>query len=271
MINPISRSHFKLQSLFDSPYCQKLSQMTVIALGIIGRLALSLSINLALRYTFAAFLVPISQLVLVISCVALMILISTEIVKRIKKLPSFYLIEAIARPIFINTATLKLNCLIHEMGHACAASLLFVKANPEITATFTTGRTAYAVSYGLTALGKVLSRSSALLAITAAGLLTPSLCCIAEFAFAERLITYHPQLSAFLIDHGLSQLAQTLLYGMTTFFASNSDLQHDFINLWQLGGLHPMILLLLIVGLPLMQLFLLNYRRQARDSATKLV
>ena len=88
----------------------------------------------------------------------------------------------LARCSLVNTLTLKLNRLIHEWGHAGAAWMTFIQANPEIVANCKQGSTSYAISYGLTPLGKALGEERALIFTTAAGLALPVLCAMAELA-----------------------------------------------------------------------------------------
>lgn len=153
----------------------------------------------------------------------------------------------LARVSLLNTLTLKLNHYIHEGGHALAALMSFVKANPRITATWRGGFTVCAISHGLTLFGKFLGEHGSLLFFAAGGLIATVLCATGEFACAHWLKDNYPMLSELLTCHGLSQLAEAGVYGFSAFFTNVNNMEHDFIRIWTEGGVHPAISLALIL------------------------
>lgn len=176
----------------------------------------------------------------------------------------------IARLNLVNLMTMKLNRFIHELGHAGAALATYVKAQPEIIATIRNGSTSYYISFGLTRFGKFLGEQNAALFVTAMGLASPVLCAMAEFAISYNIYHDHPFLGDILTMNGLCQLLEGLIYGMSAFLSSKNDLEHDFINLWMTGDIHPWMPMALIIALPLAEacLFMwLSHRSQAASTA----
>jgi hypothetical protein len=236
------------------------------------KLGTALAINIAFRYIFTACLIPHSTVVLTVCAFALSIYVITLVAQRClahKKVHLF--LNDVSRSTWVNALSLKLNHLIHEKGHAFAASLSFIDASPEIAVTYSKGSTTYAISNGLTRFGTFLGEQRALLFITAAGLFSPIFCTVAEFALAHGIADSYPNLSEILTDHGFSQLAETLLYGASAYFTSPFNFQHDFIKLWQLGNIHPAVMLSVLLVLPLAEYCLLNAYKQINDPPQKIV
>ncbi len=144
--------------------------------------------------------------------------------------------------------------LIHEGGHALMALALFRKANPKIQFhPFGPGQTNYAISYGLTSLGKMLGRQTALLAVAAAGILFTTLTALVEFAISRDLQEHFPRVAECLNLHAQVQILHDLLYCFSTFTTDANDLSHDLMTLWQDGGIHPLAPVALMIGLPVIQ------------------
>jgi hypothetical protein len=174
--------------------------------------------------------------------------------------------KGIAQLSIINTLLLKPSNLIHECGHAIAAMTCFVKASPKIVVKWATGMTEYYSSYGLTKFGGFLGEETAKLFVTAAGLFAPALFALGEFGLAHGLHESHPWISDALNYHGLSQLFNLGLYGISAFFSSNMALANDFMYLWYMGDIHPLIPMVLLVGIPLCAFAAfkyLEYRKEA--------
>ena len=134
------------------------------------------------------------------------------------------------------------------------ALALFRKANPKIQFhPFGPGQTNYAISYGLTPLGKMLGRQTALLAVAAAGILFTTLTALVEFAISHALQEHFPSLAECLNIHAQVQIFHDLLYCFSTFATDANDLSHDLMTLWQDGGIHPLLPAALMIGLPVIQ------------------
>lgn len=152
------------------------------------------------------------------------------------------------------------NIAIHEGGHALAAWLCFKKAWPQIEIfPFTGGITSYNSSYGLTNFGAALGKDYVALFVTAAGMLSSTFFAMFEFAIADWIKEDYPTISSLMNTHGVLQIVQEVLYGLSTFYATKVDLMHDFVKLWLVGGIHPLIPMTMMIILPLLEIGLLNF------------
>lgn len=145
------------------------------------------------------------------------------------------------------------NLLVHEGGHAFAANLLF--RNPQASIwviPFKGGATGYIISNGPTALGSLLGRRCSLLVIAAAGFMATSALAVIEMLAASRLAGKRPVLAEYLNLHAISNLFNEVIYGLSAFLASEQDIAHDFVNLWYVGGIHPLIPVTTMIALPLL-------------------
>ncbi len=156
---------------------------------------------------------------------------------------------------------------IHECGHVIAASALFKEPNIKVTINpFKGGNTSYTVSKGLTKVGEFLGKENAILLTTAAGFMASTFFAMFEFGLAYHLKEQYPNLSECLNHHAIAQILNDVVYALTTFFTHQSNLGHDFMRLWQVGGVHPLIPIAFMIILPLIELYiikLLAARRQA--------
>lgn len=171
--------------------------------------------------------------------------------------------------IFLSSAP---NTLIHELGHAACAKLLFVNANPTISISlFRGGTTRYAISYGLTPLGKKLGVSSSLVVNKACGMGASTIYAIAAFIFGHYLEDSHPNISEFLTIHGVSQILGDFIPScLAVLLLPERQLRsNDLGFMWQVGGIHPAIPLFLLIAIPATvkgALILLNKRKQDKIS-----
>jgi hypothetical protein len=237
---------------------EQITRVTSAASYALKKFSAALVINLAIRFTFATFLVSQGTIVFNIATLAFTIFIVSRIAQLFFKnqpIPAFF--NSIARSTLVTSLTMKINNYIHEYGHAIAAHLSYINAKPEIFANFSEGSHRYAVSYGLTRFGQFLGEQRARLLITASGLMTPIFMTVAEFALAYGVCSSPQDLHEILIDHGFSQLAHAAYYSATTFFG-DAQLENDFYQLWQMGGLHPLLTITLMLAIPIAQIILLD-------------
>lgn len=159
------------------------------------------------------------------------------------------------------------NIAIHEGGHALAALSLFRQAQPEIRISpFRGGQTSFVVSEGVSKLGKLFGEKGSLLFVGAAGMMASTIFAMIEFATAFAIQDQFPKISQFLTYHGISQLLNEIIYGITALIMHIPDLSHDFVRLWELGGIHPIIPIALMIALPLLELSIfkiVQLRKQA--------
>jgi hypothetical protein len=258
-----------------------------IANHVFLHLTVSLAINIAFDVAFGVLVLPVSAHVLTIACgVALAVVIALKIAKwaydhfhskseesskaqaRVN-LPVAH-VDKIATGIadfsIVNTLMLKVSTYIHEAGHALAAMACFVNASPQIIVKWASGLTEYNISYGLTRFGTFLGEEASRIFVTSAGLFTPALFAIVEFSLAYGLHDKLPEVSDALNYHGLSQLLNVGLYGLTAFTSSKMALAHDFIYLWHIGKIHPAVAITLLIGIPLCAFLAFKYLEYRKNT-----
>lgn len=256
---------------------ETMEKISAVASNVFVELAVALSVNLAFNAAMGFFILPASaHLMTTLAVAATVTVLAVTVIKVWRSCyppdtkPSQQNIDAvaqhtedaakgIARLSIVNTLTIKMTHYIHEFGHAGAAMLCYVGANPEIIVRWYEGSTEYVTSHGLTKFGEYLGEFNALLFVTAAGLCTPVVCAMTEFAVAHQIHENHPVISEILNYHGLSQLINVGIYGLSAFFTSKMILQNDFILLWVVGEIHPLIPIALIIGLPLCEYMFFKY------------
>lgn len=224
-----------------------------IAKNAFTQASLSIAVNCAFRVTYGAFFMPQTVVLFTSLVSAGLVVLSIKGIwdrcypkKTTESSKIDLFVSKIARLSIVNTLTLKLNHYIHEYGHALAAISTFLEAKPEIFANLREGRTSYVVSNGLTRFGKLMGEERSKLFVAAAGPFIAVACGMTEIIFSKFLGENHPLISELLNDHGFAQIVETILYGMSTFVTSKMNLGHDFMYLWQYGGIHPTIPLTLL-------------------------
>lgn len=151
------------------------------------------------------------------------------------------------------------NIAIHEGGHALSAMAFFKNSKPSIEITpFVGGQTSYEIS-GLTRLGRLIGEEKACLFTAAGGLLASTVFVMFEIACAHGLKDSYPTISECLNYHAMTQLMNEVIYGLTALFISHIDLAHDFVYLHQMGGIHPLVVIAVIIALPLAEICLLKW------------
>jgi len=152
-------------------------------------------------------------------------------------------VRQLSRFSIVNTLGLSsLTIVIHECGHFLAARLLLRNSLAGLTIIpFLGGETTYTISYGLTKIGQFVGLDRALLIIAAGGIATSTSIALLEIGFAHRFSAKYPCISELLSLHAISQLTFEILYGMKTLIEQKPNLTNDFIKLWYVGGIHPII------------------------------
>ena len=267
---------------------ETMDKISAVGRNALVELGVALTVNLAFNFAVGFFFLPASaNLLTVLAAASVLTVMAVAIIKIWRSCyppdanPSQQSIDSmvhhvndaargVARLSIVNTLTIKLTHYIHELGHAGAATLCYIGANPEIMVRWYEGSTEYITSHGLTKFGQYLGEFNALLFVTAAGLCTPVACAMTEFAVAHQIHESHPVISEILNYHGLSQLLNVGIYGLSAFYTSKMVLQNDYILLWVVGEIHPAIPIALIIGLPLCEYLIfkyLDYRKEG-DPAT---
>jgi hypothetical protein len=276
----------QLRTYLSEETCHRITKVVTSAFV---ELAGSLALNLTINAVFGYFFLPASASFLTVACAGALLIVTAIAIAKIwqschpsperpPRTPSVMerttstiedLGRGVARLSFVNTTTIKLSHYIHEFGHYAAALATYVNADPEIIVRWYEGVTRYNISYGLTKFGQWLGEDNALLFVTGAGLLLPGICAMGEFAVAHFLHENHPVISEALNYHGLSQILNVGVYGLSAFFTSKLILKNDFILLWVVGEIHPVIPIMLIVGIPLCEYLIFKYLESKSDHAAR--
>lgn len=266
----IISAHLPSFPTFSSFQTPKISyeKINLVVFSALAELSAALALNLTATTVLGIFMLPASAHFMTAACGLAGVVLGALLVVKIwqtcfpgqctcqnVKINFAVHIEnfsrSLARLSIINTTTLKLSHYIHEFGHAGAALLCYLQADPVVLVKWYEGMTSYNISYGMTKFGEFLGEHQAMLFVTSAGLFTPVVFAMGEFAAAHLLHESYPHMSEILNYHGIGQILSLALYGYQALGASKSILKHDFIRLWVMGGIHPVIPLALIIGLPL--------------------
>lgn len=247
-----------------------------------AELAAALALNITLSVVFGPFILPDSALFLTAACkccfgaLAVAKVVQNCLPQSIKSHTVYFfaLVEGfsrcVARLTLINTMAMPLTHLIHEAGHAGAALLCYLQAEPSITIKLYEGMTNYNISYGLTAFGKRLGEHESMLFVTAAGLAAPVLAAAGELSLSHLIENHYPLISEIISHHAASQYLNLFLYGYKSLNMNKMMLENDFIRLWTMGDIHPYIPMALICAVPLYELASRYRKPNANATPTKM-
>lgn len=218
----------------------------------VGELLLAAALNSFIWYCGGAVVtVTFFQVALAVAAIILIGKVIYFLCTREGGMPSFHYEGSVARIAIVNfIGMLGLNTLIHELGHAAMAAMLYRFPAIEIVLLpFAGGHTSYAISYGLTLVGRLLGAGGSAL-----------LCCLGGaaasilFAVGARLCAYllqggSPSLAQLLKWHSITLFVQEILYALTALTSPLNNFGHDFVAAWQLYGLHPLVPVIAMVAL----------------------
>jgi len=140
--------------------------------------------------------------------------------------------------------------LVHEAGHATAVTALFKNGRPSIFIhSFAGGGKTRYFTAKLSSLGNALGLRKALLLVTAAGALATLSVALLFMTVAHFLKKVHPQIAKYLNVAALVTVLNEFFYALSALSQKGSS--HDFANLWQKGGIHPLLSALFLLGVPL--------------------
>lgn len=151
------------------------------------------------------------------------------------------------------------NISIHEVGHALMARACFLQASPSIVISPFAGGATQIENWGnLTAFGQWIGGTRAELLVTLGGMGASVLFAMVEFALAHRWEKKNPEWSRMLSLHGMSLVANEICYGVGTLLTDDRSMSNDFFRAWTIAGIHPALIVFLLVALPLAEKALLN-------------
>lgn len=179
----------------------------------------------------------IPTMILLLSALSITVLV----LKVFKKESKTYLTicNKIASFSFVNTfASSYFSIYIHELGHALAAITCFNTPRIKIIISpFLSGKTIYAVSYGMTRIGSFFGKERALLMIAASGFTASGSFCL--------LMTYVSKLmnggGEVLQNIALSQILSELIHAVSVLVFDDMQGCHDLTYLYYFGNIHPLI------------------------------
>lgn len=149
----------------------------------------------------------------------------------------------------LNTTTR--DVLVHEVGHAAAASVLYTKPRPKIEIfPFNGGVTRFFIT-PLTKIGVYFGDRNARLIVAGAGPATAVFASTIDFGIAHQCRKSNPRLSRYLNIMAGMNLFNHLAYAYSALSAVSKKIPgHDFVVLWG-GGIHPYISMTTMIALPL--------------------
>jgi hypothetical protein len=145
--------------------------------------------------------------------------------------------------------------VVHEAGHALAINALLKNANPKITLfPYEGGVTSWRGVREVTGLGQKIGRDNIQPIIAGAGpFLTLGLSTILlGVGLAEQ--DSSPEVSRMLIVSAIIDFFTHIHYALSALSANLSNFSHDFVALWQLGGIHPLAAAIVIAAIPILML-----------------
>ena len=247
--------------------------VSVIASRVFFQMSAALTINFAVMTFIAAPLSITLMSGILLTTATIGILHAAYEIYRKKNLLSnlqknSQIVSTITQASIVNVAGLSgPNIAIHESGHALAALTLFRDPSPEVKIfPFMGGATSYHISNGLTKFGKFFGKNHALMIVTAAGMAASTLFALFEFAIADRIKEAYPLISQFMTHHAIFQLFNEIVYALTAFISNKMELSHDFICLWQKGGIHPLIPIAFMIALPLLEYAIIKYLNSQKSA-----
>lgn len=141
--------------------------------------------------------------------------------------------------------------LIHESGHALAATWLFQDANPEITFTpYLGGITRFSKTH-LSSWGEKIGKSNAILVATLMGPACSLLVSAVAIAVGYASKGKFPELGYYLIGVGNGDFVAHSAYAMAALSSSPSSQAHDYVRL-KTFGIHPIASTIAILAIPIL-------------------
>lgn len=159
------------------------------------------------------------------------------------------------------------NVLVHEAGHAMAASSVYKNARPRIEVyPFKGGATSFCPKE-LTKFGKYLGWKNADLLVSGAGAGISMIAALASIIAAHKM-DKNSEVRKYLIMTAISTIVQHIFYAFTALWTSPENLGHDFIALWR-HNIHPLAAVATMIALPLITFGGLYFLDQLKEKATQ--
>lgn len=156
---------------------------------------------------------------------------------------------------------------VHEGGHYACAKFFFLEDNGRshiphdmhITP-FSSGRTKYAISFGLTKIGQFMGKDRALKILMAGGMIASTLYSCGNIVLS-RALTQRPYLSRFFFLQACSQSIQEFIYQCGFFLSHTSTTHHDLSQLQSRFQINPLYPLIALATAPILTLWVSGFLR----------
>lgn len=158
--------------------------------------------------------------------------------------------------------------LIHEGGHALAASLLYKNAQARVVINFLFEGSTTFINRGLSVIGSSLGISGAKILVAAAGPLAVIATVSAVILVAMAIQKSHPKLSKYLYFSSLFSLVYNVRYALSALTASVTALDHDFVQLSN-HGIHPLVAAGVMVAIPAIVAIVYCRVKKSFDASSK--
>lgn len=151
--------------------------------------------------------------------------------------------------------------MVHEMGHAVAATTLFQNANPRIQITPFSGGVTHYFGNRLTKIGAFFGHRDSGLIVAAAGPAFAVATSTVHLVVAHRIRNSRPTVSRYLQATAIRSVYSHVRYALSALSIKSYMPGHDFVVL-RAGGIHPLAAVVAMIGLPLIvQLGLILYKK----------
>lgn len=156
--------------------------------------------------------------------------------------------------------------LVHEAGHAIAASIVYNNPRPSIEIKpFEGGVTRY-YPKELSAAGTAMGANASRMVVAAAGPFFGIALATADLVLAHKVRKSHPMLRKYLIISAVMNIGQHVFYALSSFWTTTNTSGHDFLKLAS-GGFHPAAAVATMIAIPLIikgSLLLASYIKKKR-------
>lgn len=141
--------------------------------------------------------------------------------------------------------------LVHESGHALTAMALYQNAKPRIEVFPLEGGVTRYSTGPMTKLGEFFGRKVSGVIVSGAGTAFSIIFATINIGLAHHFKQDHPELHRYFLCMAICTIAQHAIYALSALWEKRPSSGHDFVKLWRVGGIHPVISVICMIALPL--------------------
>jgi hypothetical protein len=183
---------------------------------------------------------------------------------RVYKALSSFLRTLFPAPLALLDCTTR-DVVVHELGHAVAASALFQNASPSITVYPLMGGATSYHDNELTSFGKFIGAKNAERIVSGAGAGAAVLFSTASLLYAKNHCEDNSELQMYLTATATHSIVQHVIYALSAFWAP-FNMGHDFISLW-VYGIDPITAATAIVAAPVIALYCSENKKEISENS----